>query len=556
MKKFKILLQGRRKIAIAAALIILLTGGFAFVKDNYFEISKSIELFGLVYKEVSFNYVDEISPEEFMKAGIRGMLSSLDPYTVYLDEKNKGDIDLLTNGKYGGIGVSIGLRNDRATILELMDGYAAQRQGVRIGDVILSVDGKEISKDNFDKISTFVKGEPGTTIELKVMRDDEKDTLKFHLVREEITVKSLAYAGFYPEASNNVYLKLTSFSRSSGDEIKKALLQLKSQKQINSVVLDLRGNPGGLLDVAVDISNKFISKGALIVSTKGRDTTQTKLYYANQEPILPDAKLVVLINEGSASASEIVAGAIQDHDRGVILGLKSFGKGLVQTITPLVYNSSLKITTAKYYTPSGRSIQKIDYSKRNDVFAKTGSIINSNYLTDNRRTVFSAGGITPDTTVDDESPNGIIRFLQAKGSFFKFANQFANQNDKDKFENTGKDKLFSEFENFIKNGMDDYKSDQLKKVEQLIESSKDDKSSKEVSENLNQLKKHYENKSKQELKTSKNEVIEILKSELAARYYGAEGRIKKSLEFDRQMITALKVVKDNDVYKKLLNSNK
>ena len=256
----------RKKIIIGLAALLMLTAGFVAFKDNYFEISKSIELFGLVYKEVSFNYVDEISPDEFMKAGIKGMLSSLDPYTVYLDERNKGDIDLLTNGKYGGIGVSIGLRNDKATILELMDGYAAQRQGIRIGDIILSVDGKDINKDNFDKISTFVKGEPGTTIELKISREDEKDTLNFHLVREEITVKSLAYAGFYPEESNNVYLKLTSFSRSSGDEVKKALLQLKSQKPINSVILDLRGNPGGLLDVAVDICNKFISKGALIVS--------------------------------------------------------------------------------------------------------------------------------------------------------------------------------------------------------------------------------------------------------------------------------------------------
>lgn len=553
MQKIKIF-DGRKKIVIGLILFIFLSGGFVFVKDNYFEISKSIELFGLVYKEVSFNYVDEISPDEFMKAGIRGMLSSLDPYTVYLDEKNKGDIELLTNGKYGGIGVSIGLRNDRVTILELMDGYSAQRQGVRIGDIILSVDNQEISKENFEKISTYVKGEPGTTIELKVLRDDEKDTVKFNLVREEITVKSLIYAGFYPENSNNVYLKLTSFSRTAGDEIKRALKELKSQKEIKSVILDLRGNPGGLLDVAVDICNKFISKGALIVSTKGRDTTQVKYYYANQEPMLNEAKLIVLINEGSASASEIVAGAIQDHDRGVILGLKSFGKGLVQTITPLVYNTSLKITTAKYYTPSGRCIQKIDYSKKNDVISKHENNISDMFSTDNKRKVFSAGGITPDTLVDDESQSGIIKFLQAKGVFFKFANHFASLNEKDKFETVSNEKLFLSFGEYLKTQNEDYKSESLKKVEQLIESAKTNNSDKDVLDELYRLKKHYEKSSQNELNGNKDEAVREIKSELASRYYGAEGRIKKGLEFDKQIQVSLKILNDNKKYEKLLHN--
>lgn len=554
MKKIKFL-RSKKAIIIGSLLSLMLTAGFVYVKDSYFEISKSIELFGLVYKEVSFNYVDEISPDEFMKAGIRGMLNSLDPYTVYLDEKNKGDIDLLTNGKYGGIGVSIGLRNERVTILELMDGYAAQRQGVRIGDIILSVDGREITKENFEKISTYVKGEPGSALELKVLRDEDKDTVKFSLVREEIVVKSLTFAGFYPENSNNVYLKLTSFSRSAGDEIKKALNQLKSQKPVNSVILDLRGNPGGLLDVAVDICNKFISKGALIVSTKGRDTNQVKYYYATQEPILNNSKLVVLINEGSASASEIVAGAIQDHDRGVILGTKSFGKGLVQTITPLVYNSSLKITTAKYYTPSGRCIQKIDYSKKNDVISKSNELVNSSFTTDNKRSVFSAGGITPDSTVNEENLSGIIRFLQAKGSFFKFANNFAGLNDKEKFEGITDEKLFSEFDKFIKNGSQDYKSESLKKVEQLIESSKTGNADKDILDDLVHLKSHYEKTSQTELGKSKHEALKEIKAELASRYYGAEGRVKKSLEFDKQFQISLKLLNDNVRFEKLLHNN-
>jgi carboxyl-terminal processing protease len=554
MKKINVF-NSRKKVIALSFLFLLLSAGFVFVKDNYYEISKSIELFGLVYKEVSFNYVDEISPDEFMKAGIRGMLASLDPYTVYLDEKNKGDIDLLTNGKYGGIGVSIGVRNDKVTVLELMDGYAAQRQGVRIGDIILSVDNREITKDNFDKISSFVKGEPGTIVELKLLRDDEPDTLKFDLVREEILVKSLTYAGFYPENSNNVYLKLTSFSRTAGDEIKKALKDLQTQKPINSVVLDLRGNPGGLLDVAVDICNKFISKGALIVSTKGRDTTQTKFYYASQEPMLNKTKLIVLINEGTASASEIVAGAIQDHDRGVIIGTKSFGKGLVQTITPLMYNSSIKITTAKYYTPSGRCIQKIDYSKKNDVFSKPNLMSASIFNTDNKRKVYAAGGITPDSLIEDEDESGIVKFLQAKGVFFKFANHFVNQNNKINFEKASDDKLFSEFETFTKNLNDEYKSESLRKVEQLIEASKGKNADKDILEDLLRLKKHYQKASLNEISKGKKEVVEEIKTELASRYYGYEGRVKADLQFDKQFQVSLKVLKDNSKYEKLLHNN-
>jgi len=547
--------SGRKKLIIPALALILFSAGFYFVKDNYFEIARSIDLFGQIYKEISYNYVDEISPEEFMKAGIRGMLASLDPYTVYLDEKNKGDIDLLTNGKYGGIGVSIGLRNDKVTILELMDGYAAQRQGVRIGDVILSVDDKEITKDNFERISTFVKGEPGTQVELKVLRDDGKDTVKFNLVREEIIVKSLLYAGFYPESSNNAYLKLSSFSRTAGDEIKKALKDLRTQKPINSVILDLRGNPGGLLDVAVDICNKFISKGSLIVSTRGRDTTQVKYYYANQEPMLGSAKIIIMINDGTASASEIVAGAMQDHDRAVILGTKSFGKGLVQTITPLLYNTSLKITTAKYYTPSGRCIQKIDYWQKNDVIAKQSGISNAMYKTDNKRKVYSAGGITPDTTVEDESDSNILHFLQAKGAFFTFANHFVKENDKNKFESVKDDKLFSEFHNFIKETNEQYKSESLKKVEQLIASAKNNNSDKEALEDLEKLRKHYEKTSQNELNKDKTELIKEIRTEIAARYYGSEGRIRKSLDYDKQIQISLKILNNNSAYEKLLKNN-
>ena len=380
---------------------IVVTGFYPGRGDIYFEIAKNLDLLGRVYKEIAFNYVDEVDPEKFLRAGIEGMLSSLDPYTIFIDEKKIEDIDLITNGKYGGVGISIGLRGDDVTVVEVMDGYAAQRQGIQIGDVIIEAGGSAISVDNIDDVSSLVKGEPGTTVEIKVVRNELRDTLSFNLIREEVIVKNITYSGFYPENSNNIYIKLSNFSRAASDEIKKTIKELKEQKQVQSIVLDLRGNPGGLLDIAVDICDKFLDRGLIVVSTRGRDTESEKKYFAVEEPIIgKEVNMIVLINGGSASASEIVAGALQDHDRAVILGTKSYGKGLVQTITPLSYNTSLKITTAKYYTPSGRCIQKIDYSEGSEVIKTEESESDQKYFTDNKREVYSRGGITPDSTVE------------------------------------------------------------------------------------------------------------------------------------------------------------
>ncbi len=541
-----------KKIFFAGAIILLFSGFFAGEGDIYFQISKNIDLFSKVYKEVSFNYVEPIDPEQFMRAGIQGMLDVLDPYTMFIDENRKEDIDLITNGKYGGVGISIGVRGDRVTIVEVMDGYSSQRQGLRIGDVLIQANGVKISPENVDQISSLVKGEPGTTVELKILRNDEKDTLNFNLVREEVIVKSLTYYGFYPKNSNNVYLKLTNFSRSAGDEIKKALLELKSEKEIKSIVLDLRGNPGGLLDVAVDICNKFLKKGDLIVTTRGRDQSDEKKYFASQEPLVGNSKLVVLINGGSASASEILAGAIQDHDRGVLLGTKSYGKGLVQTITPLDYNTSLKITTAKYYTPSGRCIQKIDYTKSNKVFAQPDSILKTSYLTDNKRTVYSGGGITPDTTIDYIIRGNITKDLLAKGMFFTFADHYYYMNVKENFNKITDEKILSEFEKYLAEQKYIYHSEADKQIDRLITDVRDKKVEGALSADLNRIKKEFDKIDLAELKIYKDEIIREIKGELAARYLGNDGRTETYLNYDKQFQSALKILADSAVYDKLL----
>ncbi|BDQ01702.1 S41 family peptidase [Ignavibacterium sp.] len=544
-----------KKTFFIVVLISSLILGFYIQRsgDIYYEISKNMELFGKVYKEISFNYVDEINPEEFMREGIKGMLKSLDPYTVFIDESKQEDIDLMTNGKYGGIGVTIGVRNDRVTITEILEGYAAQKQGLRIGDVVIEVDGEPITSSDIDNLSAKVKGEPGTTVQLKVLRNNEKDTLQFNIVREEIIIRNLVYAGFYPANSNNVYLKLSNFSRSAAEEIKNALKKLKEEKPIESIVLDLRGNPGGLLDVAVDVCNKFLKKDLLIVSTKGREPSSEKKYFAKEEPIAPNEKLIVLINENSASASEIVAGAIQDHDRGIILGTQSFGKGLVQTITPISYNTSLKITTAKYYTPSGRCIQKIDYSKKNKVFNTPLIDDKSEFTTDNNRKVYSAGGITPDTLVKFEIEGEITRELLAKGIIFDFADKFYYQNQSTGFENLNDNKIFSEFVSYIKSKEFNYTPEVEKKLNALIEDLDKNKINGKILNAANKLKDELKNYFEKELDKHKSEILSYIKIELANRYYNQQKGLEESLKYDKQFSTAITLFKNESVFNKLLN---
>ncbi len=455
-------------------ITIIVTGFYLGRGDIYFEIAKNLDLLGRVYKEIAFNYVDEVDPEKFLRAGIQGMLSSLDPYTIFIDEKKIEDIDLITNGKYGGVGISIGLRGDEVTVVEVMDGYAAQRQGIQIGDLIIEAGGSAISVDNIDDVSSLVKGEPGTTVELKVVRNELKDTLTFNLIREEVIVKNITYSGFFPENSNNIYIKLSNFSRAASDEIKKTIKELNEQKPVQSVVLDLRGNPGGLLDIAIDVCDKFLARDLLVVSTRGREAGSDKKYYSVEEPIIGnDVEVVVLINGGSASASEIVAGALQDHDRAVILGTKSFGKGLVQTITPLSYNTSLKITTAKYYTPSGRSIQRIDYSEGSDVIINPTHESEQKFFTDNKREVYSKGGITPDTTVEFKINGELTKELLAKGLFFKFANNYFFNNPDAKYSGIDDQKLFIEFREYLSEEDFKYTSQTEIEIDNLIKGAAD-----------------------------------------------------------------------------------
>ncbi|MBU0560049.1 MAG: S41 family peptidase [Bacteroidetes bacterium] len=539
------------KIALLS-LVIIFAGFVKGDSDIFFKMSKSIDIFGRIYKEVNLNYVDEVDPTEFMLSGIKGMLAALDPYTIYIDETMKKDIDVITKGKYGGIGASVGIRNDNITVVDLIEGYSAQRQGIRIGDVIVQVDEIKFSKENYNELGNYLKGNPGKIVSIIIERDAIEESLTFNLVLEEIVIKNLSYYGFVPDSSNNVYLKLSSFSRSAGEEVKKALIELKKEREIKSIVLDLRGNPGGLLDQAIDVSEKFLTKGDLVVSVKGRDTTNVSNYYAGEEAVSGDAKIAVLVDEGTASASEIVAGAIQDHDRGIVVGTQSFGKGLVQTLVPLSYNTSLKITTAKYYTPSGRCIQKVDYSKDNKVLTSSSTIAKSEFATDNNRKVFSAGGILPDTIVSNRSDSKLISQLLAKGMFFEFTTNYYNVNSEKDFSKINDEVFYSSFTSFLRDKGFVFNSKIEKSLSELQKSLSEDQINEDLIKEINNLINRIKSDYSVELTEVSKEIVCEIKKELAARIDGRDGRIKESLKHDKQFDSALNLLNEDSIYLKIL----
>jgi len=545
-------IKNKSKLVISFFMIFLFSGFLTRDNDIYFEISKGIELFGKVYREVTLNYVDEINPKEFVLAGIEGMLQSLDPYTNFIDINEQKDIDLMTTGKYGGIGATIGLRNDKIIVVDLIEGYSAQRQGIRIGDEIVRVDSISLNKNNYDQLSLYMKGNPGTSVSVTVLRDGIFGELVFDLIREEVEVKNLTYFGFLPDESNTVFLKLSGFSRTAGEEIKNAILELRNEREIKSIILDLRGNPGGLLDAAISVADKFIKKNQLIVSVVGRDSDAMQQYFAVEEPIAGEADLIVLIDGGSASASEIVAGAIQDHDRGVILGTDSFGKGLVQNVIPLSSETSLKITTGKYLTPSGRSIQKLSYAKENLLASDTTFVIIEEYRTDMNRKVFSGGGIEPDTSVTNDSDSELIQKLIAQGLFFKFATNYFNTNEVISWNELDKEEIFLSFKDYFQSqniNITHNIENQLEQLKQLLEEEKLDG---KITQQLSELSKSIKDARISELDTFKYDVLQEIHKEISARIDGREGRIRASLEYDVQLKSAISLLKSNERYQQIL----
>jgi carboxyl-terminal processing protease len=543
----------RKYAGILFVAMLFTTLGFIGIQnaDVFLQVKKSIDLFGSVYKDVIQNYVDPVDPEQVMRGGINGMLSMLDPYTVYMDKATSSEIDLLTTGKYGGVGISIGLSNGKVIITGVFDGYSAQRQGLRIGDQILKVDGKDVSKMKLDQVSNMVRGEPGTQIRMTIQREGEAKPFEVVLVREEVRVHDVSYYGVVD--SNIGFIKLDRFSKGADEEVRDALTDLMTRTNLRGLILDLRYNPGGLLESAVGIVELFVPKGSLIVMTRGRAAEAEKKYISDVDPIAPNLPLVVLVNENSASASEIVAGALQDLDRAVIVGTNTYGKGLVQTILPLGYDAELKITTAKYYTPSGRCIQKINYEKKRDGESDiTPDSLRKEFHTADGRPVFEAGGIQPDSVVIQKMPSDYVIQLLRENYFFNFATEYRNLHDSIPVNFSVSEKILNEFKDYLTRKDFSYSSrlSQLVKDAELYAAKSNYGPA--INQQFDKLNEEIKRDESGMFEKNEKEIAHLLQAEIVGRFKGSAAQIEQSLNYDNQVKAAEKILKAQREYSKIL----
>ncbi|MBK7159284.1 MAG: PDZ domain-containing protein [Ignavibacteria bacterium] len=549
----------KKKISGASPLIFIFTVvmflGVTFSGDDdiYEKINRNMDLFGQVYKEVALNYVDEIDADKFMTAGIEGMLSTLDPYTNYIDEKSRDQMDLITMGKYGGIGISISIRDSSIFITEIMNGYEAQKKGLRVGDKIIDIDGVNLRNQKAENMRNLVRGPVGTEVNIRIERDGEE--IPFVLMRQEIILKNVSYFGYLDPKSDGIgYIKLDRFTSISESEVENAIKSLKSGGELKGLILDLRDNGGGLLDAATGILNKLVPRNSLLLITKGKRADSEKKYFSKEEPMIsPDVALAVLINNKTASASEIVSGAVQDLDRGVIVGTKSFGKGLVQQIKDLDKKAQIKITGSRYFTPSGRWIQEKNYFKENKygVFVDKNRYDQTDFKTLDGRTVKAYGGIEPDAEVAIDAESEIYQGLLSKDMFFKFANYYIEKNPGVKTV-IPDDRLFSSFKTFLAENNFSYDSQIEKKLKEIkdLASAKNFKS--DFQNTIDKLESAAESEETSEIDKAKNEISLSIANEINKRIISESEQIEAAFPFDIQLQKGINILKDKSEYNKLL----
>ena len=553
------MIKFNKRLIIVFAIAIV--GGLSLMSLNKmdeknFQIAKNLDIYYSLFRELNTFYVDEVDPSELVKESIDEMLISLDPYTTYIPENEIEDFRFMTTGEYGGIGALISKQGDYVIVSDPYEGFPAQKSGLRAGDKFLEIDGNSVMGKSTEDVSNLLKGSPGDEIKIKVARINEKKPISFDFVREKISIDPVAYYGMLDEKTG--YISLTNFTKDCAEKVKKALLELREVNGAESIVLDLRGNPGGLLMEAVNLSNLFIKKGQEVVSTKGKVKQWDKTYKTSGNPVDTLMPLVVLVDRGSASASEIVSGTFQDLDRGVLIGSRTFGKGLVQTTRDLSYNAKLKITTAKYYIPSGRCIQALDYSHRNEdgsVGHIPDSLI-SEFSTKNGRTVYDGGGIVPDIKIEKEDISNLSISLIRQYMIFDFATVFRANNETipapEQFEIT--DDIYNEFTQYVINNDFDYTSETEKILEKLKNSAKEERYLDIVDTEIEKLSEMLKHDLARDLTQFKDEVSDLLKSEITSRYYYQKGAIKVALKDDPSIHKALEILNDKDQYQAILAS--
>ncbi len=533
-------------------LVVLLTG--AKVTQDYFEVSKNLDIFNTIYREINAAYVDETKPGQLMKTGIDAMLASLDPYTVYYPETEIEDYRYMLTGEYGGIGAQVGDVDGKIVVLEPQEGFAAHKAGIRAGDQIIGINGINVQGKNTEQISGLLRGQAGTTVKLKIIKPDKSVPTEVELKREEIKSKSVSYSGLLDDKKTG-YIKLTAFTENCGQEVKKAFLDLKAEG-CNKLILDLRGNPGGLLHEAVNIVNLFVNKGLEVVYTKGRTSDWDKSYLSVNSPVDTQIPLVVLVDENSASASEIVSGALQDFDRAVIVGRRTFGKGLVQQTRDVIYNTKVKITVAKYYIPSGRCVQALDYTHKDEegrVEKVPDSLITA-FRTKGGRIVYDGAGITPDIPVKEEKTSPLLQTLQSKYLIFNFATEFALKNKEiaEARSFSLREDDYKAFLNYLKGKDYSYKNNSEIFFQDFKRSTEQESYYQILKQDLEALAAKLNNAKSGDLEKHKSQIKEALEEEIVSRYYFQTGVVAYSLKNDTDIQKALELINNEQEINKIL----
>ena len=551
-------MKTNRILKAALALSIVAIMGLSFwgfkTDQKNFEISKNLDIFYTLFRELNLFYVDDIKPEKLIKTGIDDMLESLDPYTTYIPEEDMDDFKFMTTGEYGGIGALISKRGDNVVVAEPYEGFPAQKSGLKAGDIFVELDGKPVNKSTVEEVSARLKGPAKKALKLKMLRPDTKKPFEVELIREEIKIDPVTYAGMLDTKTG--YIRLSSFTDGCADRVKDSFLELRDKKGATTMVIDLRSNPGGLLGEAVKMVNLFVKRGEEVVSTKGKVAQWDKTYRATEQPIDTLMPIVVLVNRGSASASEIVSGALQDLDRAVILGKRTFGKGLVQTTRDLSYNTKLKVTTAKYYIPSGRCIQALDYSHRNKD-GSVGTIPDSlihEFATKKGRKVFDGGGIIPDVKMDQDTLCDLAYKLIQENFIFDYATKFAAAHPTiappDQF--VISDETFEAFHQFLLSKPFNYESRSEQVLKGLIETARKERAYDETKTEFDALEKKLTKNVDSDLKKFKKEVCSVLADEIVTRYYYQKGAVIASFKDDTDVARAKSLLSNNSEFLSIL----
>ena len=549
MKKIR---TGKFLIVLTLLLVAGISTGFLINQETRdFRIAKNLDIFFSLFRELNTFYVDEIDPDKIIKSGIDNMLKTLDPYTVYYPESEADEFTIMTTGKYGGIGSLVRNNGDYVIISEVYKGFPADLAGIKAGDILKKVDGTSLKGFSTDKVSEKLKGNAGTEIKVTIERNGKETD--YLLKREKIIIPPVPYYGMIN--SKTGYIRFTSFTQNCIEDVKKALTTLKTNNP-QQIILDLRGNPGGLLTEAVEIVNLFVGPGSEVVSTKGKVKQFDENFKTTKQATDEKIPLAVIINRGSASASEIVAGAIQDLDRGIIVGQRSYGKGLVQITRPLSYNTQLKVTTAKYYIPSGRCIQARDFSHPNEdgsVGIIPDSII-SEFKTKNGRIVKDGGGITPDIEILPESLSQIAAELYVRNYIFDYATKYywthPDIKSPEQFSFTDKD--YSDFKTLLLTRNFSYKTVTEESLNELISNAKKEKYYDIHKDLFIELEKDITHNMDQDLKMFRNEITDLIEDEIISRYFYEDGAIAWTIKKDEQILKALEILNNKEEYDSIL----